>query len=329
VVVDNGSTPDPTPALRAEFPWAEVVRNRINGGYAGGNNVGIRHALGHNAAYVVLLNNDTIVGPHFARSLLAAAEVHQEYSVLGPVINFVDEPDAVMTDGVLFNRAGAAEFFQRRPVPLASGAVTEVDIVNGCCLMATGAVFRRIGLIDERFFLVHEESDFCLRARRAGFRCGVLGETLVWHKGSRSFVRSGKRLQRYYDARNLWLLLHKHAAPQAQRRGPWQSRKEYLKYLYYRYSIEMEAGHPQAADAVLEALSDALGGHYGAYQSRVRPAVPMLRCLFDFWHKRQARRRGAGQAWPGLRYAEAPDRPARRLQSTSAPAIAPARNSAP
>ena len=59
--------------------------------------------------------------------------------------------------------------------------------------MIRAEVFERIGLIDERFFLIHEESDFCLRARQAGFRCGVLGEALVWHKGSSSFKRTGKR----------------------------------------------------------------------------------------------------------------------------------------
>ena len=79
--------------------------------------------------------------------------------------------------------------------------VTDVDIVNGCCMMVAAAVFRRIGLIDDRFFLIHEEADFCLRARKSGFRCGVIGEALVWHKGSQSFRRAGLRVQRYYDAR--------------------------------------------------------------------------------------------------------------------------------
>src|SRR5437764_748752 len=85
----------------------------------------------------------------------------------------------------------------------AGPAAPEVDIVNGCCMMVRAEVFARVGLVDERFFLVHEESDLCLRARRAGFRCGVFGEALVWHKGSSAFARTGKRLQRYYDTRNL------------------------------------------------------------------------------------------------------------------------------
>ena len=72
--------------------------------------------------------------------------------------------------------------------------VVPVDIVNGCCMMVRADVFRRVGLIDDRFFLIHEEADFCLRVLRAGFRCGVLAEGLVWHKGSSTFKRSGKRV---------------------------------------------------------------------------------------------------------------------------------------
>src|SRR5262249_58110863 len=210
VGVDNASADDPCAALRAEFPWTRVIRNRVNGGWAGGNNVGIRAA---DADWVVLLNNDTVAAPDLAHRLLRAAEAHPRYAVLGPVIRTLEPPHEVMTDGAAFNRPGEPGFFPRREVPPTRTdppTVAEVDVVNGCCLMTSAAALRRVGPIDERFFLVHEESDYCLRVRRAGWRCGVVAEALVWHKGSQSFARSGKRWQRYYDARNLLLLLHKH-----------------------------------------------------------------------------------------------------------------------
>jgi GT2 family glycosyltransferase len=292
VVVDNASVEDPTPSLRAEFPWAHLVRNPVNGGWAGGNNVGINYALQRGADQVVLLNNDTIVSPDFARRLLAAATAHPDFGVLGPIINFMDEPEKVMTDGCLFNRRGYPGFFQRLPVPLSQAdppAVTEVDIVNGCCMMIGRRVFERIGLIDARFFLIHEETDFCLRAQQGGFRCGVLGDVLVWHKGSSSFKRSGKPWQRYYDARNLRLLLKKHRSTKPSGRGPWSSRLQYLKHVYFRYSVEREEGHSDAADAVLEGVCDALAGRFGPYTPGPRPAVPLLRTVFELRRKRRIR----------------------------------------
>lgn len=292
VVVDNGTVPESTHEIVRKFPGFHVIRREINGGWAGGNNTGIRFALDHEAEHIVLLNNDTTVAPDLLDSLLRVARGAPDYGILGPVINFMDEPDQVRTDGFLFNRPGRDSFFQRKVVPIDTGepaAVTEVDIVNGCCMMVDARVFRAIGLVDERFFLVHEESDLCLRARRAGFRCGVIGKPLVWHKGSQSFAATGKRLQRYYDVRNLYLLVRKHSAIHRRGRGPWRSRLEYLKSVYYRYCIERENGRDETAHAVLEGVWDAFAGRYGSYVPQNRPGLRPMRCLFDWWWHRRSR----------------------------------------
>jgi GT2 family glycosyltransferase len=291
VVIDNASRQEVGPALAGDFPGVHFVRNKVNGGWAGGNNAGIEYALKRGAELVVLLNNDTTVAPHFVARLERAANDRPRFGVLGPVIYFMDEPAEVMTDGCVFNRPDGAGFFQRLAVPVAPAdppTLTEVDVVNGCCMMIRREVFERIGLIDERFFLIHEESDFCLRARRAGFPCGILAEGLVWHKGSSSFKRSGRGWQRYYDARNLLLLLRKHQTTHQSGRGPWRSRLEYVKYLYYRYCVEREEAQPEAAQAVLRGLNDALLGRWGPYDVRLpRPAVPLLQGIFDFWRARK------------------------------------------
>ena len=73
IVVDNASTPDPTSQVTQAHPWTTVIRRDDNGGWAGGNNTGIRHALEHGADWVLLLNNDTTVAPGFVDRLLAAA----------------------------------------------------------------------------------------------------------------------------------------------------------------------------------------------------------------------------------------------------------------
>jgi GT2 family glycosyltransferase len=298
VLVDNASDVDPTPELNREFPRCEFVRNPVNGGWAGGNNTGARFALGRGAANVVLLNNDTVVAADFSARLQVAVAAYPDYGILGPVIRYLDPPHDVMTDGVVFNAQAQPGFFQRKAVPLVDAdvpAVTEVDIVNGCCMLVRSEVFARVGLIDERFFLVHEESDLCLRAQRAGFKLGVLGEALVWHKGSSAFARTGKRLQRYYDTRNLCLLLGKHAA-RPRGRGPARSRWEFLKYSYYRYAIERDAGHVDAADAVLEGLCDAVTRYFGPYAARRRSLLPLLRRVFEAWRGRNGNGKGMGSS---------------------------------
>jgi GT2 family glycosyltransferase len=134
-------------------------------------------------------------------------------------------------------------------------------------------------LIDDRFFLIHEEADFCLRVKRAGFACGVMAEPLVWHKGSTSFKRAGKNWQRYYDTRNLVMLVRKHR--RANGRGLFSAYATYLRYAYHRYCHERESAQLDAADAVLEGLIDAAMRCTGPYRDRNRWAVPVLRSVFE------------------------------------------------
>jgi len=290
VMVDNGSRDDRCAAFRREFPQVQVIRNEFNGGWAGGNNTGILHSLEQGAEQIILLNNDTTVSPKLVETLLTAAQAHPDFGILGPVICFMDEPETVMTDGCVFNHPDREGFFQREPVALTPlQQITEVEIVNGCCMMISPELIRTIGLIDERFFLIHEESDFCLRAREAGFRCGVIGEALVWHKGSSSFQRTGKRIQRYYDARNLYLLLDKHVDEQPLGRGRISSMTAYLRYVYHRWSIERENGNADAANAVVEGLYDAVSARFGPMQNRGRWGIGFVRGLFEKMHQLRSR----------------------------------------
>lgn len=292
LMVDNASRIDPRIELQPAFPQVHFVRNDVNAGWSGGNNTGIRFALERGAEFVFLLNNDTTVAPDLIARLLAAAKVFPAFGIIGPIIRYMAEPDLTMTDGVVFNRPGYPGFFQRKPVPVNAAEtpiVEEVDIVNGCAMLVRAEVFRRIGLIDDRFFLIHEEADFCLRAREAGFACGVLAEPLVWHKGSSAFKNSGKRWQRYYDTRNLGLLLSKHRGTHAQRGV--SSYAHYLRYAYHRYCHEREEGHADAADAVLEGLVDVATRRFGPFHARKRWSVPVLRSIFDV--ARRLKRPGA------------------------------------
>lgn len=284
IVVDNGSQEDPTGILRHEFPWSVVIRSENNEGWAGGNNIGIRYALARDSDYVILLNNDTVVSEELVSRLVDAAKARPEFGIIGPVINDMEYPAEVQTDGCMFNRKNAPGFFQRQPIPMKRSsrpAITEVDIVNGCCMMISRGVFDTIGLIDERFFLIHEESDFCLRAGKAGFRCGVMGESLVWHKHSASFNRAGNWRQRYYDVRNLFLLLRKHPEAGRDSRSKYRSWPAYLKYAYYWYCLEREGHSDQGARAVLQGLCDAFSGRFGPFAAREPLGIRFIDAVFE------------------------------------------------
>ncbi|MCX7665372.1 MAG: glycosyltransferase family 2 protein [Gemmataceae bacterium] len=283
VLVDNDSKVRRLEEFQKEYPEVVCIQSDWNGGWAGGNNIGIEYAMSQNAEHIILLNNDTTVSPHLVESLLRAAHDHPEYGIIGPIIHFMDEPEKVMTDGCVFNHPGYNGFFQRKEVPPTQPSlVTECEVVNGCCMMISRQVVKEIGLIDQRFFLIHEETDYNLRARQAGFKCGILSESLVWHKGSSTFKRTGSKLQRYFDARNLLLLISKHGRKHPEGRRSARSLLTYGKYIYYRYCEETESGQKAAADAVLEGFIDGLRRRYGPMPApKKRPELIFLRGLFN------------------------------------------------
>jgi hypothetical protein len=136
-------------------------------------------------------------------------------------------------------------------------------------------------MFDEQFFIYHDETDFCLRALAAGFRCGVMSEQLVWHKGSSTFKATGKRFARYYDSRNLVYLLKKHNGARHHGRSRRQTAATCFKYLYFRYCHEREDGHEDAADAIIEGLLDGLAGRQGPFAPHRRPTLPAVRAAFE------------------------------------------------
>jgi GT2 family glycosyltransferase len=296
VVVDNASREDRSEEIRARFTCVHYVASPRNTGWAGGNNLGINFFLTTLVCpdIIFLLNNDTTVSNEIFEILSHA--INEGYDVVGPVINEYSEPDVIQTQGTAFNRPGSTgDFFAAIPTPIDLNhiQITPVDIVNGCAVAIRREVFQKIGLIDERFFLICEESDFCLRALEAGFKVGVVHRSLVWHKHSVSFARAGKPIQRYYGVRNLWLLLKKHPGGK-DRRGRLGSTWTYCKRAYHLFCHEMELGNPAGAAAVCDGLADAWFGRYGKWTEK-RAWISRLteRCFGLCSRFRGARTRGA------------------------------------
>ncbi|MBY0460478.1 MAG: hypothetical protein K2V38_24450, partial [Gemmataceae bacterium] len=89
----------------------------------------------------------------------------------------------------------------------------------------------------------------------------------------------GRAWQRYYDTRNLALLLTRHR--RLRGRGLLGAATAYLRHAYHRYCHERESGSLAAADAVLEGLIDAALRRTGPYRAGSRWAVPVLRGAFE------------------------------------------------
>lgn len=207
IVVDNGSVDDSLAAIRAAHPLVPILETGANLGFAGGNNVGIEWALRHHAEWILLLNNDTTVAPDFLNAFLVAAKEEPKAKILGAKILRYSQPTLIDHLGGRWN-PDLAEFES-----LESGQTDHsycnmqaVDYVCGAALLMHRSVPEKIGFLEPKFFLFWEETDFCYRARRAGFEVWTAPEAKIWHKVSSSFT-GGKPHMHYFwwRSRLLWL----------------------------------------------------------------------------------------------------------------------------
>jgi GT2 family glycosyltransferase len=210
-VIDNGSTDGSAKLLRDTYPTLDLIENGENLGYAGGNNVGIDRAVARGADYVVLLNNDTVVAPGFLDTLVDVAEQHPKAAFLGPKILYLDRPDTLWFGGGRIDwMNGAAHIDHDTKDDVRDTRPREVDYITGCCLMVRASALSDIGLMDPRFFLLFEESDWCVRARERGWQSVYVPNARIWHAVSQSFNGTGAPIYRYYFARNELLFYWKH-----------------------------------------------------------------------------------------------------------------------
>ncbi len=221
IVVDNGSIDDSVATIRAVFPGLPLVETGRNLGYAGGNNAGLRYALEHDPAdYIFILNNDTEASPSLLARLVAAAGRYPAVGVFGPKIYFKDRPSILWFAGARWDRTTHSfrHIGINEPDAARFDAPIEVDYITGCALFMRRSVVEKVGLLDERFFLVYEEVDWCYRARGEGFASMTVPDALLWHRVSASFGGSSSPLEHYFLSRNRLLWAERHL-PVLERRG--------------------------------------------------------------------------------------------------------------
>lgn len=196
VVVDNSSEDyAPIMAVASENGWSAwltVIRSPRNGGFAFGNNIGIAHIFSEKPpCYVYLLNPDTEVRSGAIGTLARFLEKNRDAGIAGSAIENPDGspwPIAFKFPSVLSELSSGLQFglatrmLRRWEVAQGMRNIPEpTDWVCGASLMIRTDVLTTIGGLDENYFLYFEETDFCLRAKRAGFSTWYVPESRIMH----------------------------------------------------------------------------------------------------------------------------------------------------
>ena len=175
VVVDNDSKDGSLEIARSLFSKAHFIKNQSNFGFARGNNPAIRFALEKMADYVFLLNNDATIETNTIDKLVRAAEAEKNIGIFSPII---------MNGSKVWFSGGEIKWFQMRTnhkTKIPEKEISICDYVTGCAMLIKKEVFKDTGIFDEDYFLYYEDADFCMRARKNGFKSAVVKSVRVFH----------------------------------------------------------------------------------------------------------------------------------------------------
>lgn len=210
IVVDNGSTLDDSRKVLKDLKHITLLQNKDNLGYVGGNNVGISYALKHGADCVMLLNNDIVATPNFLDPLVKALYSKKDIGIVGPITLFYDNKKIIADAGGLMRSKryfgvsrASNELFTKKYTD-----IKEVDFIIGAAQLIKKEVFKKIGLLKNKYFIYYEDADFCFQARRTGYKSLIVPVSKLYHKVSAT-VKVNSPMHQYYTTRNHLLFLER------------------------------------------------------------------------------------------------------------------------
>jgi GT2 family glycosyltransferase len=203
IVVDNGSWDRSGSEAKEAFPSVHLIQNERNLGFAKAVNQGLQKALGK---YVVLLNPDTQVKHGVIEQLVSFMNTHLEAGAAGAQLlnsdgskqNSIANFPSLTTE--LLNKNLLRRLFPKKFPGKEKhySEPIEVDSVIGACMMVRRDAYSQVGLLDEGYFLFLEETDWCYRMKRAGWKIYHVPDAEVYHFQGKSAEQEKKKARVEY-----------------------------------------------------------------------------------------------------------------------------------
>lgn len=224
VVVDNASDDDTCLMLKKEFTWVKLIEAKKNLGFSKANNLGTKDCLGE---FILFLNPDTKPCLGSLEKMTSFLKKNLRVGIVGP--RFLNE------DGTFQPSIGVypslVSLIIEKPIDFLERKIGEdshsflgrcsvkwrrfkepsrVDWVGGAGLMCRREVFGRIHGFDENFFMYFEDVDFCLRAKKAGWKVYFLPQAKIYHLRGRSQpAKSRRKAAVYYQSQDYFFAKHR------------------------------------------------------------------------------------------------------------------------
>ena len=190
VIVDNPAIDGTTLEMGPAFPEPDLIVNPDDKGYCHGCNLGLRHALSHQAVYILILDQNTVLAPPALETFLALFAENEAIGLANPKTYFVQENEA--DPGRLLYAGSWAQPIlpvEQKLPGIGQGdqgqydTPGQVDYAWGHALFIRAAALQQVGLFDETYFMYYEDLDLSRRMRAANFQAWYLPAAQAWYHG--------------------------------------------------------------------------------------------------------------------------------------------------
>lgn len=219
IIVDNGSNNNSIEKIKAwilksKYNYSNYKENinslmdsKIilcnldkNYGFPGGNNQGIKIAMALNDNYVLLLNNDTTIEKGFIKPLINVMQSDKSLGIVGGKIkDYYNHDNYILGGFINYNKCSGYHFYNTNKMNL-----KYVTFLSGCLWLINSKVIKKIGMLNEDYFLYVEDVEFCNRITNNGYKMTCTEDSIIYHKESKS--TTFKPQIAYYNTRNRLML---------------------------------------------------------------------------------------------------------------------------
>lgn len=284
IVIDNASSDQSVAWLEGNRPEVRVVRRADNGGFSAAVNAGIAAT---SSEYVALLNNDTAADRRWLEALVDALDTTR-YDFAASLMVFYESPETVNAAGDYFDMSILWGRQRGRGLHV-DGFRDRVRVLGAC---AGAAIYRRgffddVGLFDEDFFLINEDTDLNLRALVAGKRCLYVPTAVVRHKDSATIKQQPSSRMARLDLRNGWFVLGKNMPwvllPYVALTWVWHSFTRVFSYRRSRWkgTVDRLREAPARASVQCEGFSLGYRKRGDTWSRRQLALTDIVRWLFE------------------------------------------------
>ena len=212
IVVDNNSTDTSWKSLQDEFPEYQFISSSTNDGFSKANNKAAEIAKGE---YLLLLNPDTEFEGYYISEILDFADSKENFGCLGVRMHDANGdflPESKRSIPGMFNsfeklfiqfKNNNSKAYYRNDI--GEFDVSEVDVITGAFLLIKKDIFKKMGGLDETYFMYGEDIDMCYTLLNQGFKNYYYGKHSILHHKGESTVKDRVYLERFYGAMQIFI----------------------------------------------------------------------------------------------------------------------------